>query len=99
MANIGMILRPGYVAVYGVGREASTPQTATPSGVVLAPDFRVGTIYNIWDGGAGYVYGGDIVFWNEKLHPPARIVTQQNLTYSIIPARLVTLDTTELPPP
>lgn len=97
MANIGMILPPGYVAVYGRGREVSSGDP-TPSGLFLEPDMRMGTVYNIWDGGAPYIYGGDVVWWDERINPTRIVTAQSNLTYTIIPARLVTQDNTVIPP-
>jgi len=89
--SLDIILPAGIVAVYGSGQQASTPQTSLPSGIVIEPNYLVGTVYNIWDGGATYVYGGDVVYWKEGSEQ-ARVVTAENLTYTLLPARLVTID-------
>lgn len=89
-----IVLPAGMIAVYGMGVEQ-----ATPSGIHLDSGWRVGTVYNIWDGGATYIYGGDVVYWNEKERTYTRIVTEDNLTYTILPARLVTIDNPEVLPP
>ena len=94
--SLPIILPSGIVAVYGAGVQASNPDTAMPSGVILPSDFRYGTVYNIWDGGATYIYGGDVIYWKED-NTVVRIVTENNLTYSLVPARLATKDT-PLPP-
>ena len=88
MATLPIILPAGTVAVYGVG---DTVPNRMPSGVLVESEFRFGTIYGIWDGGAPYIYGGDIVFWKDGSEQ-VRIVTDENLTYTILPARLVTKD-------
>jgi hypothetical protein len=87
MPDIPIILPAGAVAVYGPGEQ----NTRMPSGVLLDTNYRFGTIYNIWDGGATYVYGGDVVYWKEGTQL-TRIVTENNLIYTILPARLVTID-------
>lgn len=76
------------LAVYGEGK-----WQITPSGLTLPADYRVGTVYNIWDGGAPYIYGNDVVYWKEG-DQNVRVVTgTDNNTYTLIPARLVTVDT------
>lgn len=80
------VLPPGMVAVYGPG-----VWMPTPSGLTLPQDYRVGTVYNIWDGGATYVYGGDTVFWKEG-STEVRVASFGGTTYTIVPARLVTKD-------
>jgi len=89
--SLPIVLPFGTVAVYGDGVQGSTPQTAMPSGAIIPPNYRYGTVYNIWAGGEAYVYGGDIVYWKEG-DQIARVVTSNNLTYSIVPAKLVTID-------
>lgn len=97
MANIGIILPTGMIAVYGPGYQTAGGM-GMPSGVILGDNFRFGTVYNIWDGGATYVYGGNVVWWDETTVEPARIVTQTLETYTLLPARLVTKDSTVIPP-
>lgn len=96
--SLPMILPVGMIAVYGDGRQASTPQTALPSGLVIPATWLAGTVYNIWDGGATYIYGGNVVSW-EKGKEFTRVVTEANVTMTIIPARLVTIDNPAILPP
>jgi len=79
MAAFPTILEAGQVAVYGAGW-----QGVTDSGIVIQGDQRYGTIYNIWDGGAPYIYGGNKVIFDEK-NVVCRLVTSNNLTYTILP--------------
>lgn len=82
-----IILPPGVVAIYGVGLTGTSP-----SGITLEPSYRYGTIYNVWDGGATYIYGNDTVIFKEG-DQYARVVTvSDGLTYTLIQARLVTKD-------
>jgi hypothetical protein len=90
VANLPIILPAGTIAVYGDGT-ISDASNRMPSGALLSPDYRFGTIYHIWDGGATYVYGGDVVYWKDGAQQ-ARIVTSDNLTFTLLPARLVTTD-------
>jgi len=48
------------IGIYGIGTIGTTP-----SGLVLEENFRYGTVYNIWDGGATYIYGNDVVIFKE----------------------------------
>lgn len=90
MSDLPFILPNGIVAVYGVGQQGTSPQ-----GLTIEENWRFGTVYNIWDGGATYIYGGDVVFFKET-EQYARIVTSNNLTYTLLDyTRLVT----EAPPP
>lgn len=92
MPTFPIILPVGVIAVYGSGDVGTMP-----SGVIIESNSRYGTVYNIWDGGATYVYGGDVVYWKEG-NQVARIVTSDNNTYTLLPARLVTIDNL-IPPP
>lgn len=85
MATLPIILPAGTVAVYGVGDIGMMP-----SGAIIPTEYRFGTIYNIWDGGAPYVYGGDIIYWKET-DTLTRLATSGG-TYTIVPARLATQD-------
>lgn len=85
-----IILPSGTIAVYGVGQSG-----AMPSGVIVETTWRFGTIYNIWDGGATFVYGGDVVMWKDG-NEYTRLATTEG-TWTIIPARLVTKDIPPIP--
>lgn len=93
---IPIILPAGMIAVYGDGT-ISDATNRMPSGALLPPNYRFGTVYNIWDGGATYVYGGDVVYWKDGVEQ-ARIVTNDNLTYTLLAARLVTTDSIVIVP-
>ena len=97
---LNITLPSGVVAIYGIGAQASSPQSATPQGIVLDASYRYGTIYNIWDGGATYVYGGDIVFWEEGKQY-CRVVTEENLTYTLVKFNNITKEPAVIviPPP
>lgn len=87
--SLPFTLPPGIVAVYGEGYWG-----VTPLGVTIPENFRMGTVYNIWDGGIAYVYQGTVM-WKEGSQY-ARIVTNENLTYTLLyGAQLAT----EQPPP
>ena len=92
--SLPVVLSNGTVAVYGAG-VSGVPM---PSGAVIEPNYRFGTVYNIWDGGEPYIYGGDVVSWKEG-DQITRIATSNNLTYTILPARLVTIDAPPVIPP
>lgn len=96
--SLPLTLPNGIVAVYGAGTPASSPQTATPDGLVLSPNFLKGTVYNIWDGGASYVYGGDVVFWKEG-QDYCRVVTSDNLTYTLVKFNNIVTEPTPVLPP
>lgn len=81
------------VAIYGIGAQGPTPQ-----GVVIQPDFRVGTVYNIWDGGATFVYAGDVVTFKEG-EQYCRIVTADRLTYTLIEFSKLAVENPVIPPP
>jgi len=85
-----IILPAGFVAIYGIGDSG-----AMPSGAIVQEDFRYGTIYHIWDGGATYIYGGDVVYWKDG-NENTRLATTGG-TFTILPARLATKDI-PLPP-
>lgn len=95
--SIPTVLAAGTLAVYGIGAKATTPQTAMPSGLILEENYRYGTVYQIWDGGQPYVYGGDVVYWKDG-NQISRLVTQENTTYTILPAQLVTKDNLYIAP-
>jgi len=85
-----MILSPGVIAIYGWGYENSIN--------ALYPDntiFKFGTIYQIWDGGAMYVYGGDEVMWREGTEQ-CKLAYGGN-PYTLIQARLVTKQEPPIP--
>lgn len=96
--SLPLILPNGVVAVYGPGVKASSPQTATPQGIVISPDFFSGTVYNIWDGGAPYVYGGDVVWWKDGSEQ-CRVVTEDNLTYTLLKFSNLVTEPAVIPPP
>lgn len=75
----------GVVSIYGMGTGVST------TGIELASQdssVRFGSIYQIYDGGAVFVYGGDNVMFLEK--DVLGRVTYGGIPYTLIPARLVT---------
>lgn len=76
----------GMISIYGIGSDG-----ITPSGIVLQPNQRYGSVYNVWDGGRTFVYGGDPVIWKEE-DTYCRLVIG-SAQYTILPARLVTKDT------
>lgn len=80
-----IVLKAGTIAVYGPGSIGTMP-----SGAVLEPRYRFGTVYNIWAGGETYVYGGNVVYWEEGKQQARLATTGGN--YTILPARLVTVD-------
>lgn len=80
--SVPITLPSGYVLIYG---------RYYPSNGGVYPDndkWRFGTIYQVWDGGQVFVYGGDEVMFNTE----AVLVTlnYNNNPYQMIPARLVT---------
>ena len=83
MPTLPIILPAGSIAIYGWGYDTSN------SGIV--PDntaFKFGTIYQIWDGGATYIYGGDEVMWTGGTEQ-CKLAYSGN-PYTIVKARLVT---------
>lgn len=81
--TIPIVLPAGMISVYGWGYEHSI------SGIV--PDninFKFGTVYQIWDGGATYVYGGDEVMWEEGTEQCK--LAYGGKPFTILPARLAT---------
>ncbi len=90
MPTLPITLKAGTIAVYGAGRETST-ELPTPAGVNWGEDYLMGTVYNIWSGGATYIYPNQVVTW-KKGTEVCRIATQENITYTVLPARLVTKD-------
>ena len=83
--SVPITLPNGYALIYG-------QLTESPSGLVVDnTNFRFGSIYQIYDGGAVFVYGGDQVMYNindveaRMAYPPTEF-----LNYSLIQVRLVT---------
>jgi hypothetical protein len=60
-----------------------------PLDILLPPG--IVAIYNIWDGGSTYMTAGDVIFFKEE-NNYTRIVTAQNETYTLVPARLAVKD-------
>lgn len=86
--NLPIELPVGYVLVYGTGTTVST------SGVQIVGEdspVRYGSVYQIWDGGAAFIYGGDnVMFKDDDIY--CRLL-YNNIPYTMIPARLVTKQT------
>lgn len=83
MSSLPIILPSGVVAIYGYG------YTNSYNGI--APDniiFKFGTVYDIWAGGAAYIYGGDQVMWKEG-DEQCKLAYSGN-PYTLIEAKLVT---------
>jgi len=87
MPNLPIVLPIGHIAIYGTGTMVSSSGVANtaPNGIL-----RWGSIYQVWDGGATYIYGGDTVMFKES-DVVCRIASQ-NIPYTIVPARLATKD-------
>lgn len=85
---VPVILPNGYILVYGWGLDQS-PNNIVPDNTV----FKFGSVYQVWDGGAAFIYGGDQVMWKEgdeycKLAYAGRPYTQikcQLVTKQVIP--------------
>jgi len=85
MPTLPISLPNGIVAIYGIGVTGRTP-----SGLLIEENFRYGTVYNFWDGGASYVYGNDVVVFKEG-EQYCRVVTSDNNPWTLIEfAKLVT---------
>ena len=85
MAVLPISLPPGHILVYGTGT------TVSPSGIGnINPDGRLrwGSVYQIWDGGETYVYGGDNIMFNEN--DVVCRLAYGGIPYTQVPARLVT---------
>lgn len=85
MSVLPINLPSGYVAIYGMGTDVSQ------IGIGLTSEqnkIRFGNVYQIWDGGAAFIYGGDSVMFKDN-DVYDRIV-YLGIPYTIIPARLVT---------
>lgn len=79
------ILPSGIVAIYGTGT-ATSPSGLTnlePSG-----DMRWGYIYQVYDGGAVYVYDGDSVMFKER--DVYNRIRYNDYPYTLVPLNLVT---------
>lgn len=85
MPTLPIVLSEGQIAVYGIGTAG-----LTPAGATLPENYRYGSVYNIWAGGETYVYGGNVVYWEEGTEN-VRLATSGGI-YTILPARLVTKD-------
>lgn len=83
MASLPITLPVGVVAVYGNGS-----QTPTPQGIINPPGTLWGSIYNVWDGGQVFVYGGDTVSFRNK-DVICRLAIG-SAHYTILPCKLVT---------
>lgn len=76
----------GIVSVYGLG------STTSSSGIVPANNrFLFGTIDQVYDGGSVFVYGGDAVMFDKN--DITEVVYYNNFPYTLIQARLVTVET------
>lgn len=81
-----IILPPGYILVYGDFQQSY-------SGVVPGDtSWRFGTVYQIWDGGTTYVYGGDPVMYKNTDVEVKLATGNEPFQYQMIKARLVTKD-------
>jgi hypothetical protein len=85
MAVLPIDLPSGHVLIYGMGT------TVSPSGISnIDPtgSLRWGSVYQIWNGGATYIYGGDNVMFNED--DVVCRLAYNNIPYTQVPAKLVT---------
>lgn len=85
MASLPISLPNGIIAIYGMGTAVST------TGIELTGQnnpLRFGSVYQIYDGGAVFIYGGDNVMFSET-DVMGRVV-YSGIPYTLIPARLVT---------
>lgn len=83
MATLPVTLPAGYIIVYGDNITSSSG--ITPDNI----NFRFGSIYQIWDGGAPFVYGGDLIMYNVN-DVTVRLTYGSAAQYNMMPARLVT---------
>lgn len=91
MPTLPIILPAGMIAVYGIGQKG-----ATPAGATLPNNFVFASVYNVWAGGETYVYRGDVVSWEDNA-TYVRLATAGG-TYTILPAKLATVDNYIAPP-
>lgn len=89
--SVPVTLSPGMVAIYGTGYVGTTP-----SGAIVQGDFRIGTIYNVWDGGSAYVYSGVAIFKEGEQY--ARLATAEG-TYTIIKFGQLAVEPPPISPP
>lgn len=85
MAVLPISLPNGVIAIYGIGTTVST------TGIGLTGQnnpIRFGSVYQIYDGGAVFIYGGDSVMFSET--DVMNRVIYGGIPYTLIPARLVT---------
>ena len=90
-ASLPMFLPVGVIAVYGTGT------TQSPSGIQNTSEngkMRWGNVYQIWNGGEVFVYGGDNVMFNTD--DIICRLAYGNIPYTIVPARLVTVQDNSL---
>jgi len=75
----------GIVAVYGMGTSVSTTGIGNidPSG-----DLRFGQVYQVYEGGAVFVYNFDNIMFREG--DVTQRIMFDNIPYTLVPARLVT---------
>jgi hypothetical protein len=76
----------GTVAVYGSGA-ADFPN---PFSIAMPADYRYGTVYHIWSGGGAYMATNDVVMFPESSVVSRFILSSDNNTYTVVPARLAT---------
>lgn len=58
--SVPIILSNGVILVYGWGiKRDGSEGMVTPT----SQEFVFGTVYQIWDGGSVFIYGGDQVMW------------------------------------
>lgn len=86
--SLPITLPTGYIAIYGTGTPTSPSGISNidPNGVI-----RWGSVYQVWDGGATYIYGNDNVMFKESdVFCRLAAASPANWVYTVIPARLVT---------
>lgn len=81
--SVPIVLPVGVVLVYGWGNDNSQ------SGIIpFKQDYKFGNVYQIWNGGEVFIYGGTEVMWKDGTEL-ARLTYAGN-PYTQLPARLVT---------
>ena len=81
--SLPIVLPVGVVLVYGWGYDNSQ------SGIVpFTQHYKFGNVYQIWNGGEVFVYGGDEVMWKDGTEICK--LTYGGRPYTELPARLVT---------
>lgn len=85
MSAIPVILPNGVILVYGWGNKRDGSEgLVTPT----SQEFVFGSVYQVWDGGAVFIYGGDQVMWKQG-DEQCQLAYGGN-PYTQIEARLVT---------